>query len=409
MESLHSIQNPSLASKVDFAPAATRALERLRNAAHGLIRTAPVAVERAVDLHRALGVEASLGWNIFRLAGAADPLGAIAYIPKSGLMEKFIRVADERGFDAEAVRELDAAYTEFERLVEQRAGDRDAFDAMVAALGGESAEQVGVKHRRTAFRANALLWGVEAKTLYRCGVYHFDEDARTGLTYTGGVLGLRQLRQVPALPFTRFLKHQPQLEHANVVPTNMKLLEEFCSQPLPRVHFEEDEAGAYEEVQLVLDGVGRASKIDCFFSLEMIRNGEPHLAMNNAIASFISVPAEEVVIDLLISRGWTDPESVCSQTHGNVGAIDRAATRQEKYLMPATETASYLGTSIEALGHKSMPKAVKMIRSVLRQHGWLKEEFDLYRCRVRFPILHSAVSIQVKTRESVVDKLVDKK
>src|SRR5690606_18875328 len=100
-----------------LAEEATRTLGALRDAVRKLVGSSPTPIRRAADLQRALGVDAPLGWQIFRLAIAADPLAAVLYIPRAGSMAKVLRRALEAGFERQPVAATEAAYAAFEALV----------------------------------------------------------------------------------------------------------------------------------------------------------------------------------------------------------------------------------------------------------------------------------------------------
>jgi hypothetical protein len=376
-----------------FAKQVEGVLSRARAAAGELIHTAPSPIERATDLQRALDVAPALAWQLFRLATAPDAFSALEFLPRAGSMARLLGAAREHGFAIASIDTLAEVYEEFQALVRHHAGDRDTFDAMAAPLGGVSG-QIEQKHRRAVFRGNVQVWGFQASTLYRACILHQSATpGREAASLIAGFVSLRQLRPQSPIPLMRrriVLEAHGELKEVKV--TGPTVLEDFSTTgqgSIVRVS-----ADGVEGDTLILNGVGRAASQTCFLSETVgeapARNGAPF-----SMGLLVSVPCETLLIDLLVQRGWSTPEEVAVGTYGNPSNVESAMTGSEQYLMPARETAAYLGTSLDALHAPEVARCPALIGHVLKRNGWDRTEFDIYRCRVRYPILHTAVSLHV--------------
>lgn len=364
-----------------------------------LFTESPHTISRATDVKKLLGVGVSPAWQVFKIAATADPLDTVGYIPRPEAMAKLMAAFEQAGFDKGNIRRVEEAYAGFVDFVNHHAGDRGSFDAMVAAIsGGGAGEQVELRDRRAVFRGNANIWGVQSHVLYRCVVQHLHESdpAQQVGTIVAGCIGLRALRRVPPLPIVKRLlitKGEGREDAYEQVHRPVTVLTDFCSHPVPQLETQEVGGPFHEMVQI--DGIGRTAGVDCF-----IQDEGPSIPFQPdyaySAASFIHSPSEYLILDMLLPVGWSDPATARARTFGNVAFTDKAITRSHELLMPAKETLQYVGTSVDALHDRLMPRAPELVRHVLKDRGWQQSEFDIFRCVVRYPILHSLVEVSVQ-------------
>src|SRR4030095_4161021 len=106
-----------------------------------------------------------------------------------------------------------------------------------------------------------------------------------------------------------------------------------------------------------------------------------------------AVPSRLLLIDMLVRRGWADPESVRASTHGDLADPRGVYENAGPFVMPAREAAAYLGTDVDLTYTPDVPRCPDMIGTVLKANGWKETQFDIFRSRVRYPILHSMIMI----------------
>ncbi|CAG0983451.1 hypothetical protein PHYC_01892 [Phycisphaerales bacterium] len=393
-------ESPVDPSHSAFASEVEAALARLRLAAGELIHASQLQIERATDLQRALGVGPAIAWQLYRLATVESSFAALAFTPRVGSMDRLLRAAREHGFRVSAVEGMSKVYEEFSRLVSYHAGDRDTFDAMVAPLGNGTTGQIELKHRRAAFRGNVQVWGYQASTVYRACVCHpSTKPGHEAAAFVAGFVAIRQLRPTNPIPILRrkvFIERHGQVSEFDVSAQGPALIEEFSTATPSSIMAVGD--GKHVRETLTLEGVGRAASVTCFLT-DTVWDGPPRTADTPwSMGLMVSVPCETLIIDLLVPRGASQSAGVRVRTFGNPSNVDSAMTQSDEYLVPTRETGSYLGTSLDALQAAEVARCPSLVRHVLRRNGWEGAEFDLYRCRVRYPILHTAVSLDVPVK-----------
>lgn len=383
-----------------FEVAAKAALNRLRVAVAKLVGSSPVPVKRATDLQRLLGVDVPLGWQVFRLSKAPSPLAAIAFVPRRGPMVRTLKMALAKGFAEDAVTEVEAAYAELEHVIEYHAGDRETFDSMVASLGGESSKQIDLKDRRAAFRANARVWGFHAKVRYMCSIWH--ASRRPGFQVLASVTGcteLRQMRRVPPITLAQGAQRilhessdaRGQLMQDPRIP--FSLIAQFCTQPLPELVRIQD--GDQFRDTLRLTGIGRSAPVDCF-AYDVVQDCPIETTDPGWGTKFqLRMPAELMIVDLLVPRGWGDLSTLTMTLHGDPTDLESMFTDPDPYRLPSRDTAQHLGIDLAAMHDPSLPRCTALVKHVLDQLEWSGTSFDIFRCRIPYPIMHSMVQMYV--------------
>lgn len=385
------------ASSSSFEQEARVVLTSLRTAMGRMLAAVPGQPTRPTDLKETLDIRFSLAWEAFKVAQATDPFQVAAYIPRAEAMAKLFDAAKARHVKAGVITALEEIYADFLQLVQRHAGERSTFDAMVAALGGEGSEQIGLKDRRAAFRVEANLWGMQARVWHKLTIGNAGPtDPVADAIAVTGCIGFHALRPVPPVPlFRRFAtseKHGPQGPITEAVEAP-NVLKEFCSRPTPVVSVIADGAAVNDVFQP--DGVGRTALIDCYVRQQRLAipfHGE-HFWTH---ASFVHTPCEWMVMDMLVPAERWNSASASVRTFGNVANVPQALTCDPNLVMPTREVVRHLGTSIDALFDPLLPRGPELVRYVLAGMGWSEMEFDIFRCVVRYPILHSVVSIEIK-------------
>ncbi|HVZ16650.1 MAG TPA: hypothetical protein VG897_06015, partial [Terriglobales bacterium] len=369
-----------------------------------LLDSAPSHVERATDLQRMLDLDTQLGWQIFRLASATEPFSPVQFIPGPGSVTRVLRLAKERGFHPSAVEEAEQIHCDFLRLVAEHAGDRETFDAMIAGLNRGSSSLIDTKLRRNTFRMNVQIWGAMAKVRYDCVIYSLTEQPGVErCAVLGGFLGLRRLREIPAIPVMKHARivrypdsHGDWKDQPGTAWEKFSLINEFCSTPLPDIQTVVEDDTSSEMLQL--EGIGKTAEATCF-----AYNGLPATPPQAAFTEWgtlktTTVPVEVQIIDLLVPRGLADLSSLRATTFGKLGdarAPACLATRRAGFEMPIREPAQHLGVNIDGLHDRDLPCCADMVRHVLNALQLEKTEFDIFRCRVSYPILSTAVELRV--------------
>lgn len=397
---------------MEFRAVATRALASVRASFRLLLAGLRQPVRRAADAQRALGIGRVLGWQVFRLANAEDPLLAAPFVPRSEALSKILSAANQNGVSETVLREVEAACAAFEVVVREHAGDRGAFESMISMLGdADAGDGMGsLRDRRAAFRSSSNLWGVSAHTKVACSVCHPTPD---GIAYdvlnVWGNVGVKQLRAgvnlhvssrsgVSSDPSWRGIlpgigieeaSHRVPIESAKAVG----LLEQFCSRPLP-ILIARDSGQGIIDLSMELRGVGRASSVTYYLRRFTHAGMKRDEGPQNQVC-FIAMPTEHVVIDMLIPAGDTDPGTAGAAVYGRLNDVHHALQTDARDRLPINVSNTYLGSSLADLHIPDAPKYPEMVRHLLEEQGWQNTAFDIYRCRLQYPLLHTAIRASV--------------
>ncbi len=390
-----------IASHPDFQSGLRDVLGGLRLATASLIEAAPKKVSRPTDLQRLLNVRASLAWQVHRLASSEDTLAAVVHVPYTESMTKVLAAARAAKFPVRKIERVAQAFEVFEKFVAQHAESRPAFEAMVAGLDESSIAQVDLKTRRAAFRANAHLWGFQATTVYLCGIYGV-VPVGDGPVQSYSIRGsfnlrcLRQVRPVPVCRSTVLSVADHTVGQANIGVEAPRVLRDFSSQDLPAI--EATQAGPNAHNYMALPGIGLTSGLDVVMAtrvVDRISSGEPL-----GISSLLHTPCEELVADLVLPAGACDPTRLHANVCGCVENVREAQTGRPEYRLPGTLDLKHLGQDVEALYDASLPRSPELVRAVLREGGWSRDRFELFRLRLRYPILHTCIELEVDRSKS---------
>lgn len=400
-----------------FEAEASRVLAALSSSLSSLIRALPTPIDGCRELERALGIDHVLAWRTYRIATASDPASVGADVPRPAPMDRLLRAARRRRVAPAVIQSVRDAYTDFEQMVRRHAGDdprrgpgagergggRAAFDALIGGGRGESSRRLELSHRRALYKSASFIWGMQARCTLTCAVMHPGDAPETvDALILSGFVQAHALRAGTPLRLIGRWGVRPDTPDAagarafDAPHGGNQILGRFSSHPLPQVTASPISSGMVES-ELRFEGIGRSAAIDVF-TAKTTRGSrlDPTEPFHGAVKS-VSMPSEMLVLDFLIPRGWTDPVSVRTSTHGYPGIVESLAQRLPDFAMPITEHGEYLGSDLGALDLPQIPRHAEMTRSILEDLGWDAAGFDIFRCRVEYPILHTTIRMRVDT------------
>lgn len=403
-------------SKLRFEHDALPVLGALTAALSALIRALPEPIDGPRDLERALDIDYVLAWRTYKVATAADPAAVGADVPRAAPMKRLLEAAKRKRIRAAIIQTARTAYHDFEDLVRRHAGEgpkrgpgarsagggRAVFDALIGGVRQGSTHTLDIVNRRTAFKTSGYIWGMQAQTTYRCVIWHTGEhDEQLDGVLLSGFTQLHALRPDVPIILKRMsgimVEHSPHssIQSDFLPPTGIRMLDEFTSRPLPQVHAELKGNG-HLDVSLKFDGIGKGAAVDCAMQ-EIMRNANNSIPQDQYRMQVTSVtPAEVMLIVMLVPRGWADPATLKVTTHGNPALMESLRTQVPlAFELPILEHAEHLGSDLNTLASPDVPALVSMITATLDEQGWRDTEFDIFRCRVRYPILHTLVHLRV--------------
>jgi hypothetical protein len=326
-------------------------------------------------------------------------------------MERLIGAASRQGVPQAVVERLGGAFERFEVFVTEHGGDRSGLVSLISGITAESDEQHELKVRRDVFKGVSHLWGIRAAAAVRTYVNHPRAGAPSLLdsTMIAGTVGIQRLRH--GVPLSLFLNTQndpasaerprnDQEPASEPVPVQrqyggLELVPEFTSRPAPKLvpHTQPTREG-YRETEIVFPPSGRAGAVTLYTSQLTAATGEGEQA-NFSSNIFISIPAELLVAEVLVPEGLSDPETVRAAVYGRRTDPARGFERRPMDLLPQRETPTYLGAVDVVPAVPGIPQHPDAVRHVLERLGWQGTRFDLYRCAVRYPTLHTIVRLAI--------------
>lgn len=365
-------------------------------------------IRKAADLHKALGLNRSLSWNLYKAATTSKSIEAGIYVPGSAPMNSFLRAAERRGTPAELIENLRRSFDDFERLVEREAGDREAFESMITHPDRSRRDAEDIKHKRAAFRANSHLWGGQSRCIIHCSIIHPGTKAETVDTANiRGFIGVRQMRpSAPTFSGTRWKAGGDQspgnthndgdepIDPAGTSTGGVNLLERFGTQPPPRFNVRIDSDG-YMRADLVSRGIGNSAAMSYFVGSIQRGNKSPFSmnAPNPAYLHRTRRPAEVMLLDLLMHRSlWNGSAPDTRVCTGDGGGFNTDADLEAE-LLPVQEQTVDLGTGLDVLHSPDVPRYQELIEHSLQCLGWPADEFRVFRTRIEYPIMHSLIRL----------------
>ena len=394
------------ANGVTFQAETVRVLQRLRTTLAAVVAGIPSSVSKPAELQRALKIDMKLSCKIFKVIAASGSMAAGPHVPGGSALRTFLTAAGKAGVREPLLAAAAQAAGDFERLVTSHAGDRDAFDSMICGLATEDdAVQITLQNRRAAFRAQRHIFGLQARVQVKCMIVQPANDPRMlDLVQISGYLSLRQLRTDTPLMISRArltnddgtvrqVRREP-LDPVSDQEAGNALLREFCSQPLPEYRTVQSVPGTVCG-ELVSKGVGKQAAITCLEG-HLIRGAVPryrdetnHVGANNAK---IRIPCEALILDLLVHEdafGTIQPIGFSCAEH--LGEVTNPGACEEWLRLEPRESVAYLGKGPSVLYSAGFPRHAELGQYVFDRLGWDAERFDVYRCRVEYPVLPSTV------------------
>ena len=409
VESVAQATNPqSEDAALDFEARAAAVLQRLRTAFAAITASLPGSISKPAALRRVLNIDINLSCKICKVVGASGSLAAGPHVPGDAAIRTFLKAAGKAGVQQQLVVAAATAAADFARLVTNDAGDRTAFDSMISSLSGSGdAVQITLQHRRATFRGQRHIFGVQASVELMCVLAQPSSDPRmldlAGITEFSS---LRRMRPDAPLILFRFSTVNDdgktrKVQRAPLDPTadqsyGISLIKDFCSQPPPQLRFRQTASGRIFG-ELVGGDIGNKSAVTCVEG-HVTRMAVPRYCdesnQTGAINAKMRIPCEALVLDLLVREdtyGPLRPKAFTCAEH--LDEVVAPGVSEEWQRMEPYESVTYLGKGPSVLYTADVPRYPELANYAFERLGWDGERFDVYRCRVEYPVLPSTVAM----------------
>lgn len=394
-----------------FPEAAAAVMRDMQNAFAGLIASIPYehhGIRKAADLHKALQLDRKLTWQFYKVATADNPLTVGQSVPKKVSLARLFQAAVDRKVPGHVVDQASQAFDRFEHFVAGHAGDRDIFGSMMSSVDGTSADRLYLSHKKAAFKAWSHFLGLQSKTTLHCNIMHpAAQPHKFDTAWIRGIIGVKHLRpDIPLLLSSARLDttegtpaggERKSLDPRGFTPHGVALMHDFCTQPLPEFRRRTNTRGT-AEVEILGEGVGRAS-LATYFTGELQECGFDGWRKDDdpihACAAQIRTPSEVLIFDFLVYENVFGP----NKPRLSVGTDHRESDLHLLYRphdeLPVRESHRYLGRGPDCLHTPDVPRYPEIFRAAMKQAGWDANRFDVYRCRIEYPIMPSSVMMAV--------------
>lgn len=394
-----------------FERAASEAVQVFRLALGRVVMDVGVAWSNHNDFADVFRISKNLAWKLTRVLGERDALAALPMIPGKDAIEQFAKRASVQGANSETIKELYSALAGIDRFIETHAGDRASLELLAASADPDQDSSIAINHRKSAYIGNGFIWGVQAKAQYRLGVIRqAAHDARIAQSLmVGGLVSLRKTRKAGSWAVSRSnLRREVSPDSAGLKPPVLEpidpsqaaaLLPEFCSQPIPEITSIET-ADAIEH-RIENWPVGDTGAVTVFTG-EVVREvGLSFSAVESYAISMarLHTPAELFVFDLLIQHQKFETGVPSFHFISDLG-LPLAKGKELYRALPVPGPIAHLGTNLQALSMREVPRCAELAASVLGRLGWDNVSYDIYRVVVRYPPIATSAVMRLRLPET---------
>lgn len=386
-----------------FRTEAVEGICALRSALAELIDELALDAGRPLGLSRRLGVDKSLASKISRLLSEpGEPLEMFPYLPGRSALELFLRAARQAGGSAQSEAAVRGAMSCLDEVARRHAGDRTSLGLMLNACVSDSDNSGAVALRRSAFRANSVMFGVQAKVQYKlAAVAPGKVEGMVDMARVRGFVAMLRLRPDVAWTLSRSrivddrglgVSRSPRIRPLAIGDgrDGHLLLRAVSSTHLPNIASSALGDGTVEE-RILPGPVG----IEGAFSLfsgdvvesvgSAVRNSESQFA---ASAARLHTPVEWLVFDYMVHESLFHRARPEFGMYSELGSPPWPACGEAKRL-PLTTSVQELGKSTELTHSVDIPKFREIASAVFAATSWRPGEFLHYRVRLAYPPIPS--------------------
>jgi hypothetical protein len=382
----------------------------LSRAFNDLLDALPGGPHRPQALARTLGLNVVLTSRLLKMAHQQEPLSVVHLAPGPEPLRRMLRAVERKKLDPAIIDAAHAAVDRLQQLISSEAGDRSALDAIISGWLPDAREKVELLAKQSVFRGISQLLGMACDVAHHAMILHPESSAatpgapsahasRADSVWLAVTAGLRRVR--PGLPVRFDVHSAASMRTLAGTPINGLdglLLDQFCSQPAPRLHVAQSPGKA----QFTLEGedVGVRSAVDIAYATyipgakELVRNPEePPRKIASSLG--ISIPSRTLLFDLLVHDDvypGQHPELHLYQTLAE-GVADPNDRRRDADRIDVVESVQSMGQGIARFRAAETPAYLDMLQHVCAQRDWDGRTLRGYRARIEYPVYSTQVML----------------
>jgi len=388
--------------------ACDRVALRLREALGALIATLPAQVQRASAMSRELGVVRNTCQRVVR--AMSEPTATaefLVHLPGVRGLSLLVDAIEGRGGKAADVVEARTAVEQYGRLIRSLAGSHAKLTKRITATNPHELELVPKHVRDRSRAARKQLCLAAAEILGR----HSALDTRTSflrLAPTDGEVleHLTIMAQVgivarqDALPL--FIVNAPSgtrpsgasspgpsplSEPITRGQSQTLVLREFCTGDPPLITRRTEEGKILQLIDF--ESLHHGTPVDlalAFRAAMPYRNSETGRPELTGVWMLINSPVEHMIFDVFLHEDLE--RRIRTSVEAHLYRMPLEARPGDRWLtqLPGTLKLELLGRGLRNAGSGTYPKKVALMDRVLREVGWVADQFIGFRCEVEYPV-----------------------
>lgn len=399
-----------------FVATSRDVLQTIRSSLIELYSSIGVDPQQPQDVARRIQLNRNLTWKLSRVITAPDPFSMLNHLPGKQGLDLSLAAFEAAGAPAERCERVRQSIRQFMEVVTDLAGDREQFESTLQSMGLFEPEHRVDSGRELAFRGEAMIWGVQAKTRVCCMMLApSGEKGRVDCVQMGGLIGFRRLR---ANASWRLFRRQvwddagtdlqksrgPEPTFQCAAGQPIGIVSEFSSPNMPEVLTNPTADG----VEYVLPGgpVGKNAAFDCYYA-HTFRNLPQYRDASNtygATAAPNTMPAENLIVDMILHRDVPIGGPLEALVYGFPhGGSDGPTAQTISNLLPISAVPVELAGSPPAVATMLAPRYDLLHAQIYQRMGWNPSEFRGFRVHLNHPPMSSRLVLRFPLPHAPID------
>ena len=359
---------------------------------------------------RALESDVKSAWMLVHLTEqneSVDLLQRGRFVPGPRTSSRILRGLAGHDVPQSTTAAVERASRGFQELLKRHTRDRGSFDLLLAGAAGSDPLQAELEQRRAALRSNSYLFGLRAGLQLKTVVLARSktESDRVDAAVVAGFAELQRIREhVPwRLVSAHSIDDHGEVTHnARVTPLDPAvepgappLMLDFCEPGAPDLEPLGSIGGATEFGLRPVEPSARQRET-CVVG-EMMRSIEPRFRTEehrtSAVTMRLHTPCEEAVLDIFLERGLLgSTPQYSAQLYSGLFAGRQLGPFLPQDRLTLHETVEGPIPS-DSTHLPSLPRYDELLDRLFERGEWERERFELYRLRIPFPIVPTAVLV----------------
>jgi hypothetical protein len=387
-------------------------VQSVQVALRGAYRSAGLDIEKPQDVSRQIGIDKNLSWKIARIAGDDDALSAAALVPGPEGIGILVEALERGGVGGEELSALRRAFTLFEDMVRQHAGDRPTLQLLLDGVTSRASLELS---RRTAFRGLSGVWGVQARVriMTQFLMPSADDPLALDTVILASLIDVRRLRPLPGWPIFRFQRYVGSIESGDATATVQErrlepledpaspsdpglIMRSWCSPHDVRVQSVSTPMGIVHELADGPLGLTGTSTF-VFGHLErraVSRYDDGKTGGKGEMGAVVTMPIETLLFDVIAHRDLAEVAAAKVQVFGNpFGNASLDAEARRSLLLPISERVREITGTPTRFDTEHAQQYPELIKHVFGRIGADPSDFRVFRVEMQYPPMPSTVMV----------------